>query len=252
MLFVWLILVYILLIIPIFELIAYYKYKKQIMEQTFSKQSFYYSTYLELWLPIFGILILLFVGILRTDDLFLTKFIYNIYSINIILVIIINLVILLPIMLVILQFYQYIGIKKSEVFRKAYYEAVKNKNKSEDEYTQLTNAILPSNQKENIQFILVSITAGITEEILFRAFFVYCMNLLLPNIPIPILLIIQAIPFGLMHLYQGIKGVLITTLMGLLFGLYVIIFGSIIPGIIIHILVDLSSNLIEKEQKQTS
>lgn len=67
----------------------------------------------------------------------------------------------------------------------------------------------------------------------------------------PLLYLLQAIPFSLMHLYQGIQGVKTSLLMGAIFGLYVIVSGSIIPGIIVHALVDLTASLVEREQAQT-
>jgi membrane protease YdiL (CAAX protease family) len=246
----WMITGYLLLFIPILEFLAYRKYKQQIADKTFRKQSFYNSTFIELWTPVIGVMVLLFIGEIKLHDIGLNVIAVNAFSINSFLFIGAAILAVLPVLLILLSIYQYIGIKSNVAFRDAYMAAVKKQVSSNDNHSKILNAILPRNMKEKIQWIFLSITAGITEEILFRGFLIYCAHYAFPNFPIPYLLLLQAVPFSLMHLYQGTRGVLTTFFMGIVFGLYVVVFGSIIPGIIIHILVDLSASLIEREQAE--
>ena len=250
MIIAWIIVAYLVLLIPIMEWLAYRSYTKQIAAKTFKKQSFYNSVFVELWTPVIGILILVLMGVLSFQDIGLNAIIWNPFGINIWLLVGAIILVAIPILMILLSIYNYVGIKKSPAFREAYIAAVKKKTSSEDQEPSIVHAILLTSKREKIQWTFVSITAGITEEILFRGFLVYCLHFIFPGIPIPFLCLIQAFPFSLMHLYQGAKGVLMTFAMGLIFGLSVIVFGSIIPGIIIHILVDLTSNLIELEQNQ--
>lgn len=199
-----------------------------------------------------GILILVLLGDIKLQDIGLSAIVWNPFGINIWLLVGAIILVAIPVILILLSLYNYVGIKRNPAFREAYIAAVKKKTGSEDQEPDIVHAILPTTRQEKLQWTFVSFTAGITEEILFRGFLVYCLHLIFPGIPIPFLCLIQAVPFSLMHLYQGMKGVLMTFGMGLIFGVSVIVFGSIIPGMIIHILVDVSSNLIELEQTQNS
>lgn len=246
----WLIVVYLLLIIPVMELLSYRKYIQQIAEKTFSKQLFYNSTFIELWTPVIGVMVLLFIGEIKLHDIGLNVIEFNAFNLYSFLMVGAVILAVLPVLLILLSIYQYIGIKSSVAFRDAYMAAANKQVGSNNNHSTILNAILPRNTKERIQWLFVSITAGITEEMLFRGFLIYFFHDAFPNIPVPYLLLLQAIPFSLMHIYQGAKGVLTTFLMGVVFGLYVVVFGSIIPGMIVHMLVDLSASLIEREQAE--
>lgn len=100
-------------------------------------------------------------------------------------------------------------------------------------------ALLPVSKKEKRVWIFTAITAGITEEILYRGFFFYLMGELSPGLNIFIILIISSLIFGIGHIYQGLFEAVKSMFMGLLFGLFFIAFGTIIPGIILHTMQDL-------------
>jgi len=100
-------------------------------------------------------------------------------------------------------------------------------------------ALLPVTKKEKQVWALTAVTAGITEELLYRGFFFYLMSELFPGLNIFIIAGIGALIFGIGHIYQGFSETLTPTLMGLLFGLFYISFGTIIPCIILHALQDL-------------
>ena len=97
---------------------------------------------------------------------------------------------------------------------------------------------LPITRKEKRLWSRVSISAGITEEILYRGYFFYALATVFPNLSIIHILFIATIIFGVGHIYLG-KEVIKSTLLGLLFGIFYIVFDSIIPVIIIHIAQDL-------------
>lgn len=99
-------------------------------------------------------------------------------------------------------------------------------------------ALLPNALSERTGFLLVSITAGICEEILFRGFLIQFFTHLAMTLPVIVALLAASLSFGLGHIYQGWKGVLGTTIGGLAFGLLFLLTGSLLPGMILHILID--------------
>lgn len=107
-------------------------------------------------------------------------------------------------------------------------------------------AFLPVNKMERKAWTLVSITAGISEEIQYRGYLFFAIPLLFPQLSIWLVLLISSILFGIGHIYQG-KSAIRPTLAGLLFGFLYIAFNSIIPIIILHITQDLVvSNLVDE------
>lgn len=97
-------------------------------------------------------------------------------------------------------------------------------------------AILPRTRRERNSFYLLSITAGICEEILYRGFvFAYLssyMNLVM-------VIIISSLLFGLAHSYQGFKGVPQTGLIGLALALLYVFTGSLWASMVLHAAIDL-------------
>ena len=108
---------------------------------------------------------------------------------------------------------------------------------------------LPITIKEKRVWSYVSISAGITEEILYRGYFFFALAVLFPVLSIIHILIITTLIFGIGHIYLG-KEVIKSTLLGLVFGVYYIIFASVVPVIIIHIAQDLViRDMIKEETK---
>ena len=58
MIIAWIVVGYLLLFIPIVEYASYRNYKKQIADNTFRKQSFYNSVFVELWTPVICLIVL--------------------------------------------------------------------------------------------------------------------------------------------------------------------------------------------------
>lgn len=92
---------------------------------------------------------------------------------------------------------------------------------------------------ERAQFVWLAVTAGVTEELLFRAFGLSYVHWLWPDLSSDAAVLVTATAFGLAHLYQGWKNVLLTGLLGVAFAGLVIETRSVLPAIVVHILVDL-------------
>lgn len=99
--------------------------------------------------------------------------------------------------------------------------------------------LLPVTKKEKTIWAFTALTAGITEELLYRGFFFYLMGELYQGIPIIIVLLTSAVIFGIGHLYQGFGEAVKPAALGFVFGVFYIAFGSIIPCIILHTMQDL-------------
>jgi membrane protease YdiL (CAAX protease family) len=77
-------------------------------------------------------------------------------------------------------------------------------------------ALLPQTVPEILLWILVSITAGFTEELQSRGYLQRQFHALSGNIVVAVLG--QAVIFGLMHSYQGWKQVIVISALGVLYG----------------------------------
>jgi membrane protease YdiL (CAAX protease family) len=98
---------------------------------------------------------------------------------------------------------------------------------------------IPNDVAERGTWILLSLTAGLCEEILYRGFLIRFLHDGSLALPIWGALALSSLCFGLGHAYQGRKGVVTSTIAGLGFGLLFLLSGSLIPGIVLHALIDL-------------
>ncbi|MCB0628989.1 MAG: CPBP family intramembrane glutamic endopeptidase [Saprospiraceae bacterium] len=101
--------------------------------------------------------------------------------------------------------------------------------------------ILPRTFKSYSIFVLLAISAGICEEIVFRGFFMsYLISLLGTATWAKILAVsIPAVIFGYVHTYQGKQAIFKIVGMALLFGTIFMLTGSLYLLILLHAVVDL-------------
>jgi len=92
----------------------------------------------------------------------------------------------------------------------------------------------------------VAITAGVTEELLYRGFVLWVLAHQLPNADTFTVLLIGGLIFGLAHLYQGTKGVALTALLGVVLG-EIMISAGLLAAMAIHTLIDLRVLLIPSD-----
>lgn len=100
------------------------------------------------------------------------------------------------------------------------------------------DVMLPTGRQDRRAWLLLSLTAGITEEIMYRGLLLLAVALMLPAAPDVILHAIVVLGFALAHAYQGWAGVVTTGLMGLVLLLMFIATGSLLPGMLLHVLAD--------------
>lgn len=100
-------------------------------------------------------------------------------------------------------------------------------------------ALLPRTHRERRIFVATAITAGVTEEILYRGFGIAFLRWWQPGISALAIVAITAVCFGLAHLYQGRRGVVLTGAVGALLAWLTLSSGSLIPAIVLHTVLDL-------------
>jgi membrane protease YdiL (CAAX protease family) len=99
---------------------------------------------------------------------------------------------------------------------------------------------LPAGALERRWFATLSVTAGFTEELLFRGFLLRYLHTSPVHVPLLWAVVISVLVFGTHHLYQGLNGFITTTVLGLVFTAMLLVTGSLWAGMAYHAAIDLS------------
>jgi membrane protease YdiL (CAAX protease family) len=99
--------------------------------------------------------------------------------------------------------------------------------------------MLPRTRAERWSFAALSLTAGLTEEVIWRGFGLGLLFALLPHAPVAVPIALASLAFGWAHLYQGRTGILVTGVLGALFAWLYWATGSLLLPMLLHVLVDL-------------
>jgi uncharacterized protein len=101
--------------------------------------------------------------------------------------------------------------------------------------------LIPTTPAERLAAIPLAFTAGFCEEFLYRG---YLLNIVASATKsLWVGLLISSICFGFAHLYQGRKGVIGTSVGGVVFGVIYLGSRSLLPGQVLHTAMDLSQLL---------
>jgi len=101
--------------------------------------------------------------------------------------------------------------------------------------------MLPVSGPEMLAWIVLAVSAGISEELVFRGYFQRQFQAMTGSIAAALLL--QAVLFGISHGYQGLGPCVRITVYGLLFGSLAHWRRSLRPGILAHAWTDIVSGL---------
>ena len=109
----------------------------------------------------------------------------------------------------------------------------------------VTEKIMPRSPREKSFFAALALTAGISEEFLYRGFVYMAFYRLFVNYgpPESVAGILSSIWFSFAHLYQGRRGLITTFVVGTLFVFVRVWTGSLIPVIVAHAGIDLVAGL---------
>lgn len=239
----WLVIIYSLLYEPIVGYFDFQKFKLDVKTNEKARTKYYIYSIIGLWVPTIFILLLVAFTVLTFKNIGLTMPTINTDVFGPIITYSAFGVALLYLFGIL---YYLIGYRYSIKIRNKFLQA-KEKEWDRAEFSE----ILPVTQKERKLWSYVSITAGVTEEILYRGFLIFALVSLFPNFSIWLIIIIASLLFGLAHTYQGlITGVLRTTVFGIIFSILYIGLGSILPLIVFHFLIDYFAKLGEKETEK--
>ncbi len=100
--------------------------------------------------------------------------------------------------------------------------------------------LLPRTRHERRVFALLSVAAGVGEEVAYRG---YAITVLAPVFGVTSAVAVTSVVFGVMHGYQGALGVLRTGVMGGVLAWGFISSGSLVPVMIAHTLIDLIAGI---------
>jgi membrane protease YdiL (CAAX protease family) len=100
---------------------------------------------------------------------------------------------------------------------------------------------VPHSDLEFGWFVVLSLTAGVCEEVLFRGAFVWALA---PTLTWWGAAAVSVIAFGFVHAYQGRKGIVRAAMFGAVMTLVVAGARSLVPAIALHALVDLGSGTV--------
>jgi membrane protease YdiL (CAAX protease family) len=92
--------------------------------------------------------------------------------------------------------------------------------------------LLPSGPFEMIIWVLLSITAGICEEAVFRGYLQ--RQFLAATHSAPVAIVLSAVVFGAGHIYQGYRGAVVIGFYGAMFGILAHWRNSVRPGMLAH------------------
>lgn len=101
--------------------------------------------------------------------------------------------------------------------------------------------ILPHNEREYRWFMILSCTAGICEELLYRGFLTW---LIAVYAGIAAAIVLVSVCFGFAHAYQGRTGIIRTGAVAFIMSLIVLVSGWLIPAMVIHALIDIAGGVL--------
>jgi len=232
----WLFIIFLIFYEPLVGFFMYKRFKRNLKLNKEAKVRYYRFIMIGLWVPTLYIILLILFTELRFVDLGIGTVVVNTaqfdswisYS-----------VLGLGTLYFIYCLFIAIGYHYIPKIRKQIKEQKQKMNDSD------ISILLPVTNKEKKIWTYVSITTGITEEIIYRGFTIYALTELFPNLSTFLIIGISSILFGLAHTYQGISGVIRTSIVGFIFGLLYLVLGSIIPIIILHFLINFIAKLDE-------
>jgi len=211
----WLLLAYLLVFFPVWELIHGRSDRERLQADPALKVPLYRTICLQLWMPTLLLLALYVSGSLSVSEL----------------------PILVPIdlaqaiaLLALLAVIGYLGFSLSRVVQ----DAEVRQQTAEALRDQAWS--LPVNRREAGWFIgPVSLSAGICEELLFRGYLIPWLG---QALPIWAAVLLSSVLFGLLHAYQGPAGIVRTGAVGLVLALVFVATGSLLVPIVLHVVVD--------------
>ena len=108
--------------------------------------------------------------------------------------------------------------------------------------TPMLRHLIPVTGLEKLGFSALSLTAGFSEELVFRGFLLWALVQASGSTAFAVA--VTSLLFGLLHAYQDLAGAGRAAILGLVLALPVVATGSVLPSMIAHAAIDLTSGLL--------
>ena len=231
----WIVIFFTLVYEPVIGYFGFKKFERRLVHNSNVRLKYYYNIMIGLWIPTIFIIFIILLTDLTLQDVGLTLPTLDTETLGPIFTYI---VLGVATIYFFLMLYYIITYHVSEKFRTKFIQS-KNSQMGDLSFASL----LPVTMKEKKTWTYVSLTAGITEEIIYRGFLIFAIAYLFPDLSIWIVMLGASILFGLAHTYQGLGNVVRTTIIGYFFSILYIGIGSILPIIVLHFLIDYVAKL---------
>ena len=100
---------------------------------------------------------------------------------------------------------------------------------------------MPHTRAELAWWLVLSASAGICEEFIFRGYLIWLLQSVLGLWGAAT---VSLVAFSAAHAYQGAKGVLAVGIVGGMLTLIVLALGSLVPAMAVHVLIDAGEGLV--------
>lgn len=232
---IWLVILFALVYEPIVGYLDFQKFRADVKTNKKARTKYYINAMIGLWVPALFILLLAALTDLTYEEIGFAWPAINTQPLGPVAT---YLVFGLALFYLLMILYYLIGYRVSLRLRNQWAQVQARERENVDFFV-----FLPTNKKEKRLWNFLSLTAAITEEIIYRGFMIYALGFLFPTLSIWLIILFASVLFGLAHTYQGIVGVLRTTVFGFLFSLLYISLESILPLIFFHFLIDYLAQL---------
>lgn len=108
--------------------------------------------------------------------------------------------------------------------------------------SEMLEWLLPESLRERALFVVLSISAGIGEELAYRAFLIPALVRASGSVALAV--VVSSVAFGMMHGYQQSSGAVRASLLGALLAVPMLVTGSVIPSMATHALYDILAGLV--------
>lgn len=108
--------------------------------------------------------------------------------------------------------------------------------------TPLLEMLLPRGGTERLVFVLLSLSAGVFEEIAFRGFLIPALHMATDSLALGV--VVSSVAFGMLHSYQSATGALRASVLGAVLAVPFLATGSLLPSMAAHALYDVLAGLL--------
>ena len=108
--------------------------------------------------------------------------------------------------------------------------------------TPLLRHLIPITAMEKLSFGGLALSAGFAEELVFRGFLLWALMQATGSVTLAVAA--SSVVFGIMHAYQDVGGAARAAILGAVLAVPVVLTGSIVPAMVAHAAIDLTSGLL--------